>query len=220
MDAEDTDWGESMIMLLDDHPIARQGLENILKLHRPDTEFIQVKTVQEALKIVKEKEVKIAFVDLYLSNESGFDFIEKVRESGIPVKLILLTSSSKKSDFLKARELEVDAFVLKDAMVEEILYGLRVVEGGGTFYSETMMESVHKATEEEKRMDTLTEREREILKLLGEGKKNASIGEELMISEGTVKKHISNILSKLNLKNRVSAVIFAGKYNGLNNIEK
>lgn len=209
-----------MIMLLDDHPIARQGLENILKMHRPDANFIQAGSVQEALGLLTKYEVNIAFVDLYLSKESGFGFVEKVRELGLNLKIILLTSSSKKSDFMKARELEVDAYLLKDAFVEEILYGLTVVENGGTFFSQAMMENANKVSEEEKLLETLTEREREILRLIGKGKTNASIGGELMISEGTVKKHISNILSKLNIKNRVNAVIFAGKHSGLNDTEK
>lgn len=204
-----------MILLLDDHPIARQGLENILKMHRPDEEFLQAGSVQEAIGLLGTHDIAIAFVDVCLSKESGFTFVEKAKDMSVGIKLIMLTSSSNKSDFMKAREMGVDGYVLKDATMEEILFGLQLVENGGTFFSQTMMESANKVSEEEKLLDTLTEREREILTLLGEGKTNAKIGEELMISEGTVKKHISNILSKLNLKNRVSAVIFAGKHHAL-----
>ena len=129
------------------------------------------------------------------------------------MKIFMITSSSKKSDFLRARELGVDAYVLKDAFIEELVYGLNVVDKGGKFYSQSLLESVNSMSEEEKLIKSLTEREIEVLALLREGYTNAMIAENLMISEGTVKKHISNILGKLSLNNRVNAVIFADKYN-------
>lgn len=202
-----------MIMILDDHPLARQGLESILKSYHPDTEIVQVGSIHEAMDTIRCGGIDMAFVDLYLGNESGFDFIEMVREENQNIKIFMITSSSKKQDFLKAKELGVDAYVLKDAFVEEIVYGMRVVEKGGKFFSQAILESINHVSEEERLLESLTDRELEILTLLGEGYTNAMIGEELVISEGTVKKHISNILGKLSLTNRVNAVIFASKHN-------
>ncbi len=202
-----------MNLILDDHPVVAQGLVTILKSCRPEMDILVTSSVAQALEMTKKNDIEMAFLDLYLNNESGFDFLEKIKKAQHKMKIFMITSSSKKSDFLRARELGVDAYVLKDAFIEELVYGLNVVDKGGKFYSQSLLESVNSMSEEEKLIKSLTEREIEVLALLREGYTNAMIAENLMISEGTVKKHISNILGKLSLNSRVNAVIFADKYN-------
>ncbi len=198
-----------MVLVLDDHPIARQGLESIIKIHKPDVQILQAGTVKEGIDLTEKSQIDMAFVDIHLNNESGFDFLEWVQEKEIDMKTFIITSSSNENDFLRAKCLGIDAYLLKDAFIDDIVYGLKVVERGGKFYSADLIENVGNASEEEKKIDMLTRREIEVITLLRKGYSNAKIGEVLYVSEGTVKKHLSNIFGKLDLYNRAEAMLFA-----------
>lgn len=201
-----------MVLVLDDHPIARQGLESVIKLHRPDEETVQADTVKEAIDLIKEKSIDSVFVDLNLHNESGFDFLEWIQSQNKNIKTFVITSSSSESDFVKAKNMGIDAYILKDAFIDDIMYSLRVVDRGGKFYSSDLMANVGNTSEDDKRIDTLTRRELEVALLLREGYSNAKIANNLSISEGTVKKHISNIFSKLEIYNRTEVLVFVEKH--------
>ena len=201
-----------MVLVLDDHPIARQGLESVIKLHRPDEETVQAGTVKEAIDLTKEKSIDSVFVDLNLHNESGFDFLEWIQSQNKNIKTFVITSSSSESDFVKAKNMGIDAYILKDAFIDDIMYSLRVVDRGGKFYSSDLMANVGNTSEDDKRIDTLTRRELEVALLLREGYSNAKIANNLSISEGTVKKHISNIFSNLEIYNRTEVLVFVEKH--------
>lgn len=204
-----------MVLVLDDHPIARQGLESIIKLHKPEEETLQAGTVGEAIDLVEHKHIDMAFVDFHLHNESGFEFLEWVQRHDKAIKTFVITSSSSESDFVKAKNLGIDAYVLKDAFIDDIMYSLKVVDRGGKFYSSDLVDNMGSFTEEEKKIETLTKRELEVALLLREGYTNAKIAEALFVSEGTVKKHISNIFGKLDMYSRTEVLVFVER-----NIEK
>jgi len=204
-----------MVLVLDDHPIARQGLESIIKLHKPEEETVQAGTVCEAIDLAEHKHIDMAFVDLHLHNESGFDFLEWLQRNDKSIKTFVITSSSSESDFVKAKNFGIDAYVLKDAFIDDIMYSLKVVDRGGKFYSSDLVDNMGSLTEEEKKIETLTKRELEVALLLREGYSNAKIAEDLFISEGTIKKHISNIFGKLDLYSRTEVLVFVER-----NIEK
>ena len=205
-----------MVLVLDDHPIARQGLESIIKLHKPEEETVQAGTVKEAIDLAREKSIDSVFVDLNLHNESGFDFLEWIQnqnhDKNKNIKTFVITSSSSEIDFMKAKNMGIDAYILKDAFVDDIVYGLKVVDRGGKFYSSDLMANVGNTSDEEKKIDTLTRRELEVALLLREGYSNAKLANVLSISEGTVKKHISNIFSKLEIYTRTEVLVFVEKH--------
>ena len=200
-----------MILVLDDYPLSRQGLESVIRMYRPEEQVLQAGNVKEAVACVEKSQVDMAFVDLKLKRESGFSFVRWLREQGKPVKVMLIASDLKNHDFEQARELGIEGCVQKDAFLDEILYGLKAVERGGRFYSSGLIESMEEEEQEKKKLGGLTGRELEVLKLLSRGYSNAKIGQKLFISEGTVKKHITSILGKLCLENRVEAVLFASR---------
>lgn len=200
-----------MIMVLDDHPIAREGLEAIIKMYRPEEEIVQAGTVKEAITIMDMQKIDMVFVDINLGEGSGFDFLEWLEPEQSEVKVFMITSSSSESDFLHARALGVDAYLLKDAFIDDIVYSIKVIERGGKFYSSDLVDQMGQLSEDEKLLETLTKRELEVLFFLNKGYSNAKIGEELFVSEGTVKKHISNILGKLGLENRMEAGLFSSR---------
>lgn len=200
-----------MILVLDDYPLSRQGLESVIRMYRPEEQVLQAGNVKEAVACVEKSQVDMAFVDLKLKRESGFSFVRWLREQGKPVKVMLIASDLKNHDFEQARELGIEGCVQKDAFLDEILYGLKVVERGGRFYSSGLIESMEEEEQEKKKLGGLTGRELEVLKVLSRGYSNAKIGQKLFISEGTVKKHITSILGKLCLENRVEAALFASR---------
>ena len=198
-----------MILILDDHPLARQGLCSLIQMYKSEQQILHASTVRESISLTEQNDVVMVFVDLNLGKESGFDYLSWVKREKKQVKTFIITSSSRQSDFEHARNLGVDAYVLKDAFIDDIMYGLRVVERGEKFYSAALVENLNKVQEDENVLSMLTERELDVFVLLSQGYGNAKISETLYISEGTTKKHISNILSKLNLRSRVEVVLLA-----------
>ncbi len=200
-----------MILILDDHPLVRQGLATIIENHAPNRKLVQVGTVQEAKELASANEVYMAFIDIRLAKENGLQFLQWLKELKANVKTFVITSSVRRKDFLDAKALDVDAYVLKDAFVDEVVYAFQVVSQGKKFYSSTMVQLLDQVTEDERLFSQLTTRECEVLGMLSRGMSNAGISKALFVSEGTIKKHISSILTKLDLTNRVQAVIFASK---------
>lgn len=204
-----------MMLILDDHPVVREGLLTILHMQRPEEQFLQAGNVSEAISQMQRNPVDMVFVDVNLGQESGFDFLNWMQDHKLPARSFMITSSSRESDFLQAQELGVDAYVLKDSFIDDIVYGLNVVERGGRFYSTAVMErmsrSERKKDDQATALMQLTEREMEVLTLISSGCTNGTIASQLFISEGTVKKHVSGILDKLNLKNRAEAMLYVTK---------
>jgi len=198
-----------MYLILDDHPLVQEGISAVIKSYRSDESTVCARNVREAIRRTKDNKVDMAFVDVNLSGETGFDYIEWLRDSGFSAKTFIITSSSLPGDFSRARKLGVDAYVLKDAFIDEMFYGMRTVERGGKFYSAALIDQLDESNFEDERLGALTEREMDVLTLLGLGYSNAEISQDLFISEGTVKKHISNILGKLRITSRVEAALFA-----------
>lgn len=200
-----------MILILDDHPLARQGLSSIIQMYKRDEEILQAGTVRESISLMEKNQVGLAFIDINLGKENGLSILTWIREKKYDCKIFIITSSSRQSDFTLAQEMAVDAYVLKEAFIDEITYGLQTVERGAKFYSAALVDRMGKYSEDEKALSTLTERELDVFLLLGQGYDNDKISKDLYISLGTVKKHISSILAKLQLNNRVEAVLFASK---------
>ena len=199
------------MMVVDDHPLVRQGIRSILKQEEQDGIIWEAGNVKEGLAIAAKHPVSIAVVDLMLNEESGFTFIEQSEKMGNKMKYIILSSSTRQSDLLKARELHVDGYIVKDAFVEDILYAMKLVKRGGQFFSPEIIRDMFQEKREE-REEILTNREQEVLKLIQEGRTNAQISQKLYITESTTKKHVSSILAKLNLHHRVEIALYEGRY--------
>ncbi len=205
------------ILVVDDHPLVRRGIIDILSgaraINKTGEEVREGSSIQEAMRILRAQPVSMVMVDLHLGAENGFDLIEEIKKSDMKVKSVVLTSSSSIMDFRKAKELNVDGYILKDAFVEDIIYALTVIGRGGRFYSYGLVEKSMNGMEPSE-LRVLTEREKEVFSLLSKGLSNAQLSEKLYISEGTAKKHISSILSKLNLSNRIEVILYAERLYG------
>lgn len=199
------------VLVIDDHPLVRKGLVSTLAFESDIEQIKEASNVEEAVSLLSSFSPDISMVDLRLGKEDGLDVIMRARKNKIKTKFIVLTSSSKKEDFLRAQEAGVDGYLLKEAFTEDIIYAIHVVERGKKFFDSDMMQSCSKDMCRSG-LEELTERERDVLIELGRGRSNIQIAQKLYISENTVKKHISSILSKLGLSHRTEAALFVNNY--------
>ncbi len=197
------------IALIDDHPLVRQGLLSVLSLEK-DLEVIgEASNIKEALELINRQQPDVALVDLRLGKENGIDIIEKSNKDNTECKFIVLTSSADEYDFRRAEEVGAQGYVLKEALPEELLYAVRLVGRGRKYYDPGIMEEVMKTSLNSEIIEELTPREQEVLIALGEGLCNRDIAKKLFVTEYTVKKHVSQILAKLELTDRTQAAIYA-----------
>ncbi|ULO06696.1 response regulator transcription factor [Paenibacillus sp. 19GGS1-52] len=196
------------IVIVDDHPLVRRGLAAVI-LMQPNLQFAgEATNGQEALQVIEETQPDLVLIDLKLADESGLDVIKAARARGVVSKFILLTSSASREDFLKAEEVLVDGYVLKEALPEELLFAIQLVYKGRKYYDPGLMEDKMRMSGSSP-TDELTPKEKEVLIELGQGACNRDIASRLFISEFTVKKHVSQILAKLQVADRTQAALYA-----------
>ncbi|MDY3368223.1 response regulator transcription factor [Zhenhengia yiwuensis] len=198
------------LLIVDDHEIVRKGIVALLEEEEEITEIQEASDLEEALKLVTIHEPDLTLIDVNLGGKNGLDLIEMCRERQIDTKFIVLTSSSRKGDFIRAKELDVAGYILKDSNVEDIIYAIKAINRGRKFY-DTQITIEEPESERSKILGSLTEREQEIFIEIGRGLTNTQIAEKLYITENTVKKHISSLLSKLGVKRRTEVALYATK---------
>lgn len=192
------------VIIIDDHPIIRAGIKSSISLEETIQMVQEASTIEEALFELNKNKYDLAIVDIYLGKESGLDLVQKIKDQGIDVKILMLTSSIKKSDFYKAKSLKVNGYMLKEAYIEDIIYAINIIDRGKIFYHPDVMEFTKDAV-----ANDLTAREYDVLIEIEKGLSNIEIANNLYISEHTVKKHISSILAKLELSNRTELALYA-----------
>lgn len=198
------------LLVVDDHDIVRKGLIVMLKEEK-EFEYIQeASNAEEARKVLAIDTPDIALVDVNLNGQNGLDLIAEVSQKNLPTKFIVFTSSSRKGDYIRAKELNVDGYILKDSNVEDIIYAIKAVGRGRRFYDAEVTQD-RQPTERSILLESLTDREKEIFIEIGRGLSNAQIAEKLYITENTVKKHISSLLSKLGVSRRTEVALYATK---------
>ncbi|MHA6532860.1 response regulator [Paenibacillus sp. BAC0078] len=196
------------IVIVDDHPLVRRGLAAVISM-QSNLQFAgEATNGQEALLVIEETQPDLVLIDLKLADESGLDVIKAARSRGLISKFILLTSSASREDFLKAEEVLVDGYVLKEALPEELLFAIQLVHKGRKYYDPGLMEDKMRMSGNSP-TDELTPKEKEVLIELGQGACNREIASRLFISEFTVKKHVSQILAKLQVADRTQAALYA-----------
>lgn len=201
------------VLIVDDHPMVRKGLFSILSMEENIQEIKEASNVEEAIYILHTHNPDITILDLMLGKEDGLEVVAQAKDKRIKTKFLILTSSSRRDEFLRAQELGVDGFILKEAFAEDVIYALHVVVRGKKFFDPGITQCIES---EEDGLKELTPRERDVLLELGKGRNNTQIADSLYISENTVKKHIGSIFNKLGVNHRVEAALLVNKFIGLN----
>ncbi len=204
------------IIIVEDQTILREGLRSLLAF-QPDLEIVgEAKDGLEAIRKVDKLLPDLVMTDLPMPRMSGIEAIKEIKKKWPKIKILALTVNDAEEYVLAALRAGADGYILKDATNAELLQAIRDILSGNRVLSPGISEKVIEGYLENKNKqeirslwDTLTVREREILKLIGEGKKNKEIADSLSISPNTVEKHRANIMEKLNLHSVSSLTAYA-----------
>lgn len=200
------------IVIAEDHTILREGLRSLLSMEGEYDIVAEAKDGLEAIRCAANHEPDLMLLDLAMPKMNGIAAIKEIKRQTEHTKILALTIHKSEEYILEAFQSGVDGYCLKDSTHEELTMAIRSVLDGKTYLSPAISEKVLSGYLEGKRTiktdtawDTLTQREKEILKLIGEGYKNKEISDYLCISVKTVEKHRANLMKKLDLHN-VSAL--------------
>lgn len=196
------------LIVIDDHPLVIQGIKAIVAMEAGIEIAGTASHYHEGLELLNSLQPDIAIVDLRLSGESGIDLIHKGKHLAPQCRFIILTSYSSHVDVSMAFREKVDGYLLKDALPEEILSAIHLVGKGRPYIDPTIMQTLLENKKNDP-IEQLTDREKQVLSSLAQGKSNREIAGEFFITEYTVKKHVSQILSKLGVVDRTQAALFA-----------
>ena len=204
------------ILLVDDHDLFRTGLRNLLE-ERGVQVAGEAAAGAEAVRLVRELTPDVVIMDLHMPGMSGIEAIREIAAIAPLTRVLVLTISDQEEDVLHAILAGACGYLLKDASVDELIRGIEAAAVGESLVSpaiagkvlqqvraSTVSPEVAAAVRAE-----LSQRELEVLKLIANGSDNAMIAAELHISPKTVKNHISNILMKLQIENRIQAAVYA-----------
>ncbi len=199
------DAGKIRVLCVDDHPVVRDGIAAIINL-QPDMVLAgAAATGGEALERFFELRPDVALVDLQLPDMSGFDLIRKIKDKSPNARIIVLSSYEGDVDIQRALEAGAQGYVAKGIVRGELLETIRSVHAG----KRRLPAAVAQKLAEHMADEPISARELEVLSLIAAGKRNKEIASELSIAEDTVKMHVRNILSKLQVNDRTEAVTIA-----------
>jgi len=205
------------VVLADDQALVRRGFKLILE-SEPDIEVVgEAEDGQHAVDVVRRERPDVVLMDIQMPGLDGLEATRRILGDARNTTRVLILTTFERDDYVfDALQSGASGFLLKTAPPEDLITAVRVVAEGDGLLSPSVTRRVVQEFARHRRppepsadLDRLTERELEVLSRVAEGLSNAEIGEALYVSEATVKTHISNLLSKLGLRDRVQAVIFA-----------
>jgi len=204
------------IVLAEDHTILREGLRSLLSSN-PNFEIVgEAEDGREAIRCVEKLKPDLILTDLSMPRMNGMEAIKEIKRESPETKVLVLTVHKAEEYILAAFRAGADGYLLKDSTHAELVMAVNKVLSGKHYISPEISEKVvegylegKKALKSKTSWETLTQREREILKLIAEGYKNKEIADDLCISVKTVEKHRANLMEKLNLHNAQALTAFA-----------
>ena len=201
------------ILIVDDHPIVRDGLEAILST-QPDFQISgAAASGEEALTLFEKQRPDVVLLDLEMPGMDGVEVIRQLRKKSPGVKIVVFTAFDTDERILSAVQAGAKGYLLKGVPRSELFEAIRVVHQGGSLLqpvvASRLLSQIATPDSDTIPLEELTPREKDVLVLLAQGKQNKEIAAELIITERTVKVHISSILAKLGAGNRTEAVRIA-----------
>ncbi len=197
------------VVLADDHAMFREGVRKIIERIADVRITGEVNDGLELLELLKQTTPDLVILDLSMPNLRGLEAIREVKNLYPQVKILVLTMHRKKEFIRQALADGADGFLLKEDPGGELIRAVQTVQKGEKYLSPLLSGAVMSLNLAEEKRDHLTMREREVLKLLAEGKRAQEIADVLFISVNTVRRHRYNIMEKLNLKTMADLVKYA-----------
>lgn len=202
------------IIIADDHMMIREGLKQLLELDGTMKVIAEANDGEECLNLLNKKiHPDILLLDINMPKKNGIEVLEYIKQNKIPVKVLILTVHNEVEYLLKAVDIGIDGYLLKDSSYDELKEAIDVVISGNTYIQPSLLPALNESMEDyaldKEKIECLTKRELDVLRLISKGCSNKKISDELTISERTVKNHISHIFRKINVEDRTQAAVFA-----------
>jgi two-component system, NarL family, response regulator NreC len=197
------------IVLADDHAMFRQGIRSLLEPLEGIDISGEAADGLELLELLKKSIPDLVVLDISMPNLRGLEAAREIRHLYPQVKILLLTMHKKKEFIRQGLEEGVDGFLLKDEPGSELVRAVEAIKKGGKYLSPLLSRILGDLVQETRKAEILSGRERQVLKLLAEGKKTREIAETLFISAFTVRRHRYNIMNKLNIQSLADLVKYA-----------
>lgn len=204
------------VMLVDDQTLVRQGVKSLLSLTKTIEVIAEASDGQQAIDTIPEIQPDVVLMDMRMPIKSGLEAVQELSASKKLPPTIILTTFDDDELVLAGIKAGAKGYLLKDVSLEQLEEAIVVVAKGGSLVQPAMtqrllsgLEGLHNNFISLDRPDPLTERETEILRLMAGGFSNKEIANSLHVAEGTIKNHVSNILSKLGVRDRTRAVLKA-----------
>lgn len=188
------------LLIAEDQSMLRDAMATLLSMQDSVESVLQAKNGKEAIDLISTNNIDVAILDVEMPEATGLEVLEYTRSNNIHCKVVIVTAFKRMGYFERAIKNNVDAYVLKDRSIDELMETINNVLAGHKEYSPELMENIFNSH------NPLTNQEKIILIKIKEGLSNKEIANALFLSEGTIRNYISNILTKLNCKNRTEAV--------------
>ena len=196
------------VLIADDDPLIRQGLEVIISRDKSFKLVASVADGRQAVETCKAGRIDVALLDIRMPVLNGVDAVKQITAS-TDVKCIILTTFEEDELVSEAVKNGARGYLLKGKSAEQIKDAIRVVFNGSTVFQDSVFEKLRAGTGSQHFDDSIfSERELEVVRLIAEGMSNRDIADRLFLSEGTIKNYISSILSKLDLKKRTQIAVY------------
>jgi NarL family two-component system response regulator LiaR len=201
------------VFIAEDHAIVRKGIRNLLSLEK-DIEVIgEADNGREAVRLVGELNPDVILMDLVMPEMDGISAIVQIVKANSDARVLVLTSFATDDMIFPAIKAGAMGYLLKDSDPSELVDAIRQVNAGECslhpVIARKVLQELNLTPKPASPIQELTDREVEVLKLVAQGKSNRTIADDLVISLGTVRSHLSNILSKLHLASRTQATLYA-----------
>ena len=205
------------VVIADDQALVRAGFRKLLEVD-PEIEVVaEASDGVEAIEVVRRLRPDLVLMDIRMPGLDGLEATRRIGLSGAPTRILILTTFGLTEYVYESLRAGASGFLLKDSPAEELLAGVHVVARGDALLDPSVTRAViedyasrpRRRDDLAEKIERLTARELEVLRLVARGLSNAEIAAELVVSDGTAKTHVARILQKLDLRDRVQAVILA-----------
>jgi len=206
--------GKFTLLLIDDHPMLRSGLKQLIALDERLQVVAEAGNGIDGLTLAQLHDPDLILLDLNMPGLNGLDTLTQLREIALSGRVVVFSVSDNEEDVISALKRGADGYLLKDMEPEDLLKALHQAAAGQIVLSEALtpilVARLREAQPGQRRdINQLTRRERETLQLISDGMTNKAIARKLDISESTVKVHVKYLLKKMNLKSRLEAAVWA-----------
>ncbi|ADW73715.1 MULTISPECIES: two-component system response regulator NarL [Rahnella] len=210
----------STILLIDDHPMLRNGVKQLIALDSRLKVIGEASNGEQGVELAKQLDPDLILLDLNMPGMNGLDTLDSMRQTSLSGRIVVFSVSNHEDDVVTALKRGADGYLLKDMEPEDLLAALHNAAAGKMVLSEALTPVLAASLREsrpsgDRDIQSLTPRERDIIKLIAEGLPNKMIARRLNITESTVKVHVKHLLKKMKLKSRVEAAVWVLQSNVL-----